>query len=163
MSQLPNTPTSPVNTPQVGDWLSLEAPLLACLRSALAGLTPAVKVLSAADLAQVSEGTAPSPAVHLIYAGYTPLEDQGTAVLLQHKWIVAVAVRNVAALASGQAARADTGPLLARVVRAVLTASIEGARGRVQLLTPPPPRYGAGWRMEPVAFGLQTVFNKTQP
>ena len=93
------------------DWMALEDALLTVLQSAVAGTSPAVKVLGAAELAKVNEASAPSPALHLIYAGYTPVEDAGSALMLEHRWIVAVAVKNAATLATGAAQRADVGRL----------------------------------------------------
>lgn len=144
----------------LNNWLALEQPIVNALQQALAGNTPKVRILTAAQLANISETTAPSPAVHVLYGGYTPGDDQGTALLLQHKWITAVAVRHLGNLHSGKAARAAMGPLLAQVVRAMLTARLPGARSTVQLLTPPPAQYHAGWQLVPAAFGVQTVFHK---
>ena len=142
------------------DWMALEDALLAVLQSAVAGISPAVKVLGAAELSKVHESNAPSPAVHLIYAGYTPVEDAGSALMLEHRWIVAVAVKNAATLATGAAQRAAVGKLQTQVIRAMLAAKLPNARSAVRLLARPAAHYEPGWRLEPHAFSVKTVFNK---
>lgn len=142
------------------DWMALEGALLAVLQSAVAGISPAVKVLGAAELAKVNEASAPSPAVHLIYAGYTPVEDAGSALMLEHRWIVAVAIKNAATLATGAAQRADVGRLQTQVIRAMLAAKLPHARSAVRLLAQPAARHQLGWRLEPHAFSVKTIFNK---
>ncbi len=142
------------------DWLALEDALLAVLQGAVAGSSPAVKVLSAAELAKVDEASAPSPALHLIYAGYTPVQDAGSALMLRHRWIVAVAVKNAGTLATGKALRAQLGQLQTKVIRAMLATKLPGAQSKVELQAQPAVQYTTGWALAPHAFAVQTIFNK---
>ena len=115
---------------EANNWLALEPHLLALIAQAVQGMSPAVHVLTSADLADVKESAQKTPAVHLIYGGYRIAEDLGTAWRLAHKWYAVVVVRNVALARSGQAARQDAGPMVAQVVGALVGASVPGATRR---------------------------------
>lgn len=152
--------SAPSISAEDGNWLALEDALLAVLQGAVAGASPAVKVLSAAELAKVDETSAPSPALHLIYAGYAPVEDGGSSLMLRHRWIVAVAVKNAGTLATGKALRAELGKLQTKVIRAMLTAKLPGAQSKVELQAQPAIQYTTGWALAPHAFAVQTIFKK---
>jgi len=103
--------TSPV------DFLALEPLLVARLREAL----PApVHVLAARDLAGLTEGTQPTPAVHVLYRSYRP--GRATAAMweeLEQYWLTVIAVRNASTLGTAEALRADAGPLMGAVIAAL--------------------------------------------
>ena len=147
---------------QANNWLALEPHLLALIAQAVQGMSPAVHVLTSADLADVKESAQKTPAVHLIYGGYRIAEDLGTAWRLAHKWYAVVVVRNVAGARSGQAARQDAGPMVARVVGALVGASVPGATRPLTLVSPPPATYRAGHQYIPSAFEAETIFRKPQ-
>ena len=138
---------------EANNWLALEPHLLALIGHAVQGMSPAVHVLSSADLADVKESAQKTPAVHLIYGGYRITDDLGTAWSLAHIWYAVVVVRNVATQRSGQAARQSAGPLVAAVV---------GATRPLTLLSPPPASYRAGHQYIPSAFEAETIFRKPQ-
>ena len=138
---------------EANNWLALEPHLLALIADAVQGMSPAVHVLSSADLADVKESAQKTPAVHLIYGGYRITDDLGTAWSLAHIWYAVVVVRNVATQRSGQAARQSAGPLVAAVV---------GATRPLTLLSPPPASYRAGHQYIPSAFEAETIFRKPQ-
>lgn len=142
------------------NFLALEPHLVALVRTAVAGLSPAVHVLTAAELGDVKESAQRTPAVHVIYGGYSVAEDLGTAWRLQHTWYAVVAVRNVGAQRSGAAARADAGPLVAQVAGALAGARLPGATRPLVLVTPPPAGYAAGYQYIPSAFTAETIFRK---
>lgn len=144
------------------NWLALEPHIVQLVQQAVAGMKPAVHVLTSADLADVKEGAQKTPAVHLIYGGYRIAEDLGTAWSLSHKWYVVVVVRNVATQRSGQAARQSAGPLVAQVVGALIGASVPGATRPLTLVSPPPASYRAGHQYIPSAFEAETIFRKPQ-
>lgn len=144
------------------NWLALEPHLEALLQSAVAGASPAVHVLTAADLADVKESAQKTPAVHLIYGGYRVAEDLGTAWRLAHTWYAVVVVRNVATQRTGKAARQNAGPLVAQVVGALVGANPTGAVRALTLLSPPPASYNAGHQYIPSAFEVETIFRKPQ-
>ncbi len=147
---------------QANNWLALEPHLVQLVQQAVAGMKPAVHVLTSADLADVKEGAQKTPAVHLIYGGYRVAEDLGTAWRLLQTWYAVVVVRNVAAQRSGQAARQDAGPMVAQVVGALVGAMVPGATRPLTLVSPPPASYRAGHQYIPSAFEVETIFRKPQ-
>ena len=149
-------------TAESNNWLALEPHLLALIGHAVQGMSPAVHVLSSADLADVKESAQKTPAVHLIYGGYRITDDLGTAWSLAHIWYAVVVVRNVATQRSGQAARQSAGPLVAAVVGALVGAKVVGATRPLTLVSPPPASYRAGHQYIPSAFAVETIFRKPQ-
>lgn len=145
------------------NFMALEPHLVALVRAAVAGMSPAVHVLTAAEIADVKETAQRTPAIHVIYGGYRMAADNGTAWELSHTWYVVAAVKNVATTRSGQAARHDVGLLAAHVVGALAGAQVKGALRPLTLITPPPARYAAGFQYLPSAFEAATVFRKPQP
>lgn len=143
------------------EFLALEARLVDLLKAATAGMAPAVHVLSAADLADVKLARQHSPAVHVIYGGYSIAEDQGTRLLLDHTWHAISVLRHVGATRTGEMARAQMGPLLATVMSTLLAARIEGATKLLTLASPPRPWHEAGTQFVPSSFIAQTIFHKT--
>lgn len=154
--------TQGLTVAETNNWLALEPHLLALLKDSVSGLSPAVHVLSSADLADVKESAQKTPAVHLIYGGYRIAEDVGTSWRLVHNWFAVVVVRNVALARSGQAARQDAGPLVAKVVGALVGASVPGAARPVTLVSPPPATYRSGHQYIPSAIEVETIFRKPQ-
>ena len=154
--------TGGLTAEQSNNWLALEPHLLALINESVKGMSPAVHVLTSADLADVKESAQRTPAVHLIYGGYRIAEDLGTAWRLVHKWYAVAVVRNVAAARSGQAARQDAGPLVARVVGALVGVSVPGATRALTLVNPPAASYRAGHQYIPSAFEAETIFRKPQ-
>ena len=147
------------------DFLAVEPHIVARLQQALAGMSPAVQVLTGAELAGIKEAAQRTPAVHVIWGGFRLLESRadGRQARLEHTWYVVAAVRNVAAARSGQAARQDAGALAAHVVGALAGAQVMGATRPLTLMSPPPARYAGGFQYLPSAFLAKTVFRKPQP
>lgn len=149
-------------TAESNNWLALEPHLEQLLRSAVAGASPAVHVLTAADLADVKESAQKSPAVHLIYGGYRIAQDVGTAWRLVHKWFAVVVVRSAATQRTGKAARQAAGPMVAQVVGALIGANPPGATRPLTLVSPPAASYSGGYQYIPSAFEVETIFRKPQ-
>lgn len=145
------------------NFLALEPHLVSLVKNAVAGISPVVHVLTAADLADVKESAQRTPAVHLIYGGYQVVEDQKTAWRLAHTWYAVVVVKHVGAQRTGAAARAAAGPLLALVLGALAGASLPGATRPLEWITPPRPEFRAGVQYLPSAFTAETIFRKPQP
>lgn len=145
---------------QANDFLALQPALVDLVRQAVAGMSPAVHVLTAADLADVKEAAQHTPAVHVIYGGYSVAEALGVQWRLLHRWYVVAAVRNVSKARSGQAALLDAGALGARVTGALAGAALPGATRTLELITPPPAKYSAGFQYIPSAFQVETIFRK---
>ena len=81
---------------EANNFMALEPRLVELVRQAVEGMSPAVHVLTTAELADVKESAQRTPAVHVIYGGYRIAEDIGTAWELDHTWYVVAAVSNVA-------------------------------------------------------------------
>lgn len=152
--------TNGLSKEEANDFMALEPRLVEAVRAAVAGMTPAVHVLTAADLADVLESQQKTPAVHVIYGGYQITEDRGTSWMLEHTWYAVAAVRNVAAVRTGKAARRDAGVLAARVMRALAGASVAGATKTLKLVSPPAAHYQSGFQYLPSAVLVETIFHK---
>lgn len=152
--------TQGLSIEQANNFMALEPHLVQLVKQAVQGMSPAVHVLTSADIADVKETAQKTPAVHVIYGGYMVVEDLVTAWRLQHKWYVVAAVKNVATTRSGQAARQDAGLLATRVTGALAGAAIAGATRPLALVTPPPARYSAGHQYIPSALMAETIFRK---
>lgn len=146
--------------PPGNDFLAVEPHLLARLKDAMAGLSPAVHVLTAADLAGVKETAQRTPAVHLVWGGFKPLESRpdGKQVRLDHTWLVVTAVRNVAGTKAGAAARAEAGPLMARAGAALMGFRPPGVAGPMRMTATQSAYYSAGFMYLPLAFLVETHF-----
>lgn len=153
--------TAGLSVADANNFMGLEPHLVELVKNAVAGLSPAVHVLTASELADVKESAQRTPAVHVIYGGYTVAEDQKTAWLLEHTWYTVVVVRSAATQRTGAAARAEAGPLVARVIDALAGASVPGASSTLTLITPPKAGYPAGLQYIPSAFTVETIFRKT--
>lgn len=150
-------------TPHPNNFLEPEAHIVARLKEALAGVKPAVHLLTAADLAKVKEENQPTPAVHVVWNGFRVLQarEDGAAARLDHTWLVVAAVRNVRTLQSGQDARAAAGELAARAGAALMGYRPPNVAGPMRLA--PAPGSGispAGFMYLPLAFLVETVFQR---
>ena len=148
-------------TPHPNNFLEPEAHIVAQLKEALAGVKPAVHVLTAADLAKVKEENQPTPAVHVVWNGFRVLQarEDGAAARLDHTWLVVAAVRNVRTLKSGEDARTAAGDLAARAGAALMGYRPPNVAGPMRLA--PAPGSGispAGFMYLPLAFLVESVF-----
>lgn len=147
------------------DFLSIEPHLVARLKAAMTGLSPAVHVLTAAELADVAEARQPVPAVHVLYRGFRVLEARadGRVFRLEHTWLAVTATRNVSDTRSGAAARRDASALMARAGAALAGFMPPGMSNPLRLTTPPSPGYRTGYQYLPLAFLHQTFFHASTP
>lgn len=156
--------TAGLTDDDVNDFMAMEDPMLELLRSAVQDL-PTVKVLTAADLEGVKAQAQHTPALHLIYKGFRPLNSQvaaaGVRVRVEHTWLLIAVTKNVSTVRSGKAARADAAPLLARGVLALAGASLPGATKPVEMAAAPAPVYDAGHLYLPSAFKVESLFQRT--
>lgn len=148
---------------EANDFMALEPRLVEQVRQAVQGMSPAVHVLTSAEIADVVESKQRTPAVHVIYGGYRVFQDLGLSLLLDHTWYVVAVVSSAATARSGQVARLSAGQLAARVVGALYAANVPGAVEPLSMTSPPPARYSAGLQYLPSAFVARTVFRKPQP
>lgn len=130
----------------------------------LQGADLGVPVLGAADLEGVAAARQQAPAVHVISAGIEVVEvsASGRQVQVRERVLVSVAVRNLATLRSGEAAREEAAPLAAQLLGMLAgwqPPTPPGGRGCRPLAaeTPPPPAYADGYGYYPLQFATQYV------
>ena len=142
------------------DFLAVEPHIVARLQQALAGMSPAVQVLTGAELAGIKEAAQRTPAVHVIWGGFRLLESRadGRQARLEHTWYVVAAVRNVANTKAGAAARADAGALAARAGAALMGFRPPGVAGPLRMGATQSAGYNAGFMYLPLAFFVETHF-----
>lgn len=146
---------------EVNDFSRIEGHIVELLQRAFAGQTPAVHVLTAADLADVKEAGQRVPAIHVISDGFEPQAEPDPRLLrLAHRWYVVAAVRNVADQRTGAAARRAAGPLLARAMSALLAEKLPGAARPMTAARAPRGTFSAGYFYLPSAWTVETVFRK---
>lgn len=138
-------------------FMAIGEALQARLRAALdsAGLTQ-VRVSSAADLKPDASIVSPALVVALDGIGVAEVAPAGRTARFSQRWVVVVVVRNVAAAAgslhSGQAARADAGPLADLVLAALMGHLPQGACTALLPVTGPDLTYQDGLLLLPLAF-----------
>lgn len=145
---------------QVNNFAALEDQIVALLKAAVAGVSPAVHVLTAPDLDAVRETAQFVPALHVIGNGFEPADSQYKVARLRHTWYVVAVVRNQAAQRSGLAARRDAGPLLARAMNALLSAPLAGAATLLEPVRAPRGVHRNGYFYLPSGWQVETVFRK---
>lgn len=138
------------------NFLALEPLIIARLREVL---PPHVHVLSAADLGKVTEATQPTPAVHVLYRNFKPLDPASSVLKGEQRWLTVIAVRNLTDIDSGEAARQEGGLLAAKVLDAMFwfTPDLTGA-GRLQPVAPPDAGFSAGHFYLPLAWAAFVEF-----
>lgn len=136
------------------NFLALEPLLIARLADQLADLQPKVKVISAADLAGITEDQQTTPAVQLVYRGYRVVESNhsNNSARIEQTWLAVVATRNARNLRTGEAARADAGVITRRVLKALMGHRPEGTSKPLRLADAPEAAYSAGYQYLPLAF-----------
>jgi hypothetical protein len=152
--------TAGMSVEETNNFMALEPHLVALLKAAVAGMSPGVNVLTAADLALVKEEAQLTPAVHLVYGGYRIAQDIGSAWRLDHTWYAVTVVKHVGQIRSGAAGRQDAGRLATRVAMALAEARVPGAAERLSLISPPAPSYSAPFTYLPTAIRAVTHFVK---
>ena len=145
---------------QVNDFSQIEERLVELLQAAVAGMSPKVHVLTAADLEGVTENAQLTPALHVISNGFVPVESAYRIVRLRHTWYVVAAVRNVATQRSGAAARREAGPLLSRAIAALLSERLPGTDKPIELAAAPRGAGRGGFYYLPSAWTVETIFRK---
>jgi hypothetical protein len=118
-----------------------------------------VTIMTAADLASVTEDRQPTPAVHVIYQNYSVLETRpdGKAASIQQSWLVVCTAKDVRNIRSGEASRLAAGELAERVLPELMGWQAPKAAGPLVLSTPPQPAYAKGITYLPLAFTVKTV------
>lgn len=143
------------------DFLAMEPLLVQIVRDAVAGQVPAVHVLTEADLKGVEEAKQFTPAVHVLYGGFTvaDVRSDGRAAILRHTWLVVAVARSASGTRSGAQARADAGKLLARAGGALCGKRLPRANGAVVPVNGPKDWASTGFKYMPMAFAVETFFH----
>jgi len=139
-------------------FLALEDALVNRLKGEL---PDAVHVLTAADLAGVTEGTQPTPAVHVIF-GASPIKrvnPDGRSAMVEQTWYTVITVRNVRGVRSGSDARLEASALVDKVLAALMGWKATVTDQPLMLTTPPAPGYSAGFLYLPLAWKAEVVLS----
>lgn len=129
--------------------LYLEPLIKATLREAL---DPRVHVLSAADLAGVTESNQPTPAVHVLYRGFRVRQSGSSTMEIEQIWLTVISVRNARDPLTAEAARTDAGPLAMDVIGALLGRDYDDCGPLAPLESPPTPGYSGGFMYLPLGW-----------
>lgn len=151
--------------------LVLQDELEELLKRELADIRPAVHVLTPADVAGEAkeDSTAakqPTPAVNIVYMGHKPSlaadrqRADGRAAVIAQLFALEVVTRNVRAVKTGAAARAEGGALAMQVLTAVMGARLPSAGGPVQLVPGPGPVYRNGMQHLPLLVQVDLMVTK---
>lgn len=148
---------------QANDFLAIGPRLVEKIKAATAGMSPAVHVLEAADLADVKAAKQHVPAVHVIYGGpLSVVEDQGLRVMLAHTWHVVCVVKHVGSTRTGQHARAAMGVLSGRVLPQLVGTKVDGAIYPIALARQQRGAwFDTGTQYLPFSFNVTTVLHRT--
>jgi len=144
------------------NFLALEPLLVARLAEQLADMNPKVHVLTAVDLAAVTEATQVTPAIHVIYNGHrvTESDSTGRKVRVEQTWLAVVATRNMRQLANGEAARGDAGRIAARACLELMGFKPAMLSKPLRLVSGPNGGFSAGFQYLPLAFVAELVLTK---
>lgn len=144
-----------------GNFLALEPLIIARLKAAL---PPHVHVLAAAELADMQWAHQPTPAVHVMYGGYSvERNDVPAFVVITQTWLTVIVTRNLRDMAGGHDARQDAGALAAPVFDALHQWRAAGEDGKpagaapLKLVNAPRADFDDGHFYLPLAW--QTTIN----
>ncbi|MBF0212198.1 MAG: hypothetical protein HQM00_01395 [Magnetococcales bacterium] len=131
-----------------------EQPILERLRSTLPECR---QVQGARELNGITARTGATPALHLIFDGHEPLLHAAGEQALEQRWLVVVTIRNLREAEGGDGERAEAGPLLLRVCRALIGWSPSPEHGPLRLITTPGARFVPGAALFPLRFATRIV------
>lgn len=149
-------------------WEATEAAIVARLKSKLGA---AVKsVYTAAEFADVEEASQFTPAVGVVYGGYSPTQQQamGKVQEIEQTWLCIVAVRSAFKTRTRAGAREDSSPIVRGVLEALIGWRPADADGPIDGETPlrltdaPEARFSdAGVAYYPIAFTNRRTYRGT--
>lgn len=123
------------------------------------GQVPSLKgVFSASDLDGVTEAQQITPAAHVLYLGDKVIEtSNGRSALgdrqeVDQVWAVVLAVRNARTQITGEAARADAGPLIVAILKALQGWKPETGFTPLKRTNAPGPGFKSGFGYFPLYF-----------
>ncbi|MBL4797643.1 MAG: hypothetical protein JKY50_09525 [Oleispira sp.] len=117
-----------------------------------------VRVMTSAELASVTEGNQPTPAVHVIYRNYRVTENRpdGKAARIEQQWMLVVAVKNLREMTSGSAARSDAMELADIVAPSIMGWQPSAAAKPFKISNAPAAAQGQGHYYLPLVFTTET-------
>jgi len=122
-----------------------------------------VRVLTADDLAGLTEERVPTPSVHVIYRGFKVAENRpdGTAARINENWLV-VAVVSATRRGGRSDANESATELFDQIAPALMGWRPPSANGPLKLATPPPPAKTNHCLYLPSAFDVETTLHATR-
>lgn len=144
----------------LADYLAAEAAIIGRLKEQVAGFAG---VLGAGDLGAVEEKSQQTPAAHVLYDGDVVAgggDGRGgnnAAQMVMQRWMVVVAVRNARDPLGGTGARADAGPLITGVIRALSGWAPTEFHRPLRRVQAPRPGYNKGFAYFPLVFEGQIL------
>lgn len=144
------------------DWLSIGAQIVERLQGELSGELRQVRL--AAAIEEIGDASPASPAVWVAWGGDRIADGagpgQGAAQAIDQQWIVALLVRSAKDAASGGGVADKAGPLLARILAALMGWQPQGCRA-LRRVEAPRPTYLAGTGVYPLAFAARLTHVNT--
>ena len=140
------------------NYLSAESLIVDRLKALVPEFGP--NVFSAADMEGVSEASQNTPAAHVLYYGDRVVEGQGRSSTgevqcVDQVWYVVLAVRNVRDQITGQATRAEAGPLLKKTLKALQGWAPSVEHGPMKRSNGAAPGFKAGYIYIPLCFSTR--------
>lgn len=137
------------------DYLSAEELIKTRVKTQVVEL--ATNTFSAADMAGVSEAEQFTPAAHVLYYGDRVAEGQGRSSngecqCVDQVWYVILVFRNVRDTVTGQAVRAEAGPVIKKVLKALQGWQLTNEHGPLKRVNGPAPGHRAGFLYIPLCF-----------
>lgn len=123
-----------------------------------------VDVLTATDLADIDEGRQPTPAVHVIYDGYRPVQTRadGRVSKIAQRWLTVVSVRNARGRGHGANAREDAIELISQITPELMGYQPSKEIAPLVLSSAPPPGGSDGFLYVPLAWSIETVLRASE-
>lgn len=123
-------------------------------------LDPSIRVTTLAELADVPEARQKTPAVFVVYEGFSPAAASPTIPHIQQveqQWTVVVACKSARGAGTSTTAREDVSAIAQAVLEALL--GFSAAPGvRLTLAGAPGPEFDGGFAYLPIGFTCRTTF-----
>jgi len=140
------------------DWLHVGAQMVERIKMEMGGDIRQVRL--AASVEEIGDITPASPAVWVVWDGDRIVDGagagHGSAQAIDQHWIVALLVRSAKDAASGAGVTNAAGPLLSRILSALMGWQPSGSRA-LRRIEAPRPSYVAGTGIYPIAFAARIV------
>lgn len=126
-----------------------------------AKLPKGVTITTEAELERIPELRNKTPAVFVVYEGFTPAQTPGPNVphiqQIEQRWVVVATAKNAKGNGAVIGARNDAAELAQQAIEALLGYNCGGGV-RLTLSEQPPPEYDAGYAYIPIGFACRKTF-----